>query len=129
MYKGWYNNPKKGRFPRVYKPTVWLTPRASYNVDFEAMTVRIASVGELPILGYPRNLKDYMSWKIKEARLVIRNDKAFLKVVFEKKKEKVEPKESIAVDINMNEIVVGKDDINYVRIPTRLHEVQVSGIA
>ena len=123
VYKGWYNNPKKGRFPRVYKPTVWLTPRASYNVDFEAMTVRIASVGELPILGYPRNLKDYMSWRMKEARLVIRNDKAFLKVVFEKKKEKVEPKESIAVDINMNEIVVGKDDEHYVRIPTRLHEV------
>jgi len=123
VYKGWYNNPKKGRFPRVYKPTVWLTPKASYNVDFEAMTVRIASVGELPILGYPRNLKDYMSWKMKEARLVVRNDKAFLKVVFEKKKEKVEPKESIAVDVNMSEIVVGKDDTHYVRIPTRLHEV------
>jgi hypothetical protein len=40
--------------PRVYKPTVWLTPRASYSVDFERMTVKIASVGELPILGYPR---------------------------------------------------------------------------
>jgi len=44
-YKGWYNNPRRGRFPRVYRPTVWLTPKASYNVDFEAMTVRIASVG------------------------------------------------------------------------------------
>jgi hypothetical protein len=59
-YKGWYNNPRKGRFPRVYKPTVWLTPKASYNVDFEAMTVRITSVGELPNLGYPRNLKEYL---------------------------------------------------------------------
>jgi len=39
-YKGWYNNPKEGRFPRVYKPTVWLTPKASYNVDFERMNVR-----------------------------------------------------------------------------------------
>jgi len=123
VYKGWYNNPKKGRFPRVYKPTVWLTPKTSYNVDFEAMIVRIASIGELPILGYPRNLKDYMSWKMKEARLVIKGGKAFLKVVFEKKKEKVEPKGSIAVDINMGEIVVGKDDTHYVRIPTRLHEV------
>ena len=45
------------------------------------MTVRIAGVGELPILGYPRNLKDYMSWEMKEARLVIGNNKAFLKVV------------------------------------------------
>ena len=122
-YKGWYNNPKRGRFPRVYKPTVWLTPRASYNVDFERMTVRIASIGELPILGYPRNLKEYLSWKMKEARLVIRNDKAFLKVVFEKEEEKVKPKESVAVDINMAEVVVGKDDEHYVRISTRLHEV------
>jgi putative transposase len=44
-------------------------------------------------------------------------------VVFEKKKEKVEPKESIAVVINMAEVVVGKDDENYVRISTRLDEV------
>ena len=57
-YKGWYNNPRKGRFPRIYKPTVWLTPKASYNVDFERMNVRIVSVGELPILGYPRNLSN-----------------------------------------------------------------------
>ncbi|AGJ64075.1 RNA-guided endonuclease TnpB family protein [Saccharolobus islandicus] len=123
VYKGWYNNPKKGRFPRVYKPTVWLTPKASYSVNFERMTVRIAGVGELPILGYPRNLKEYLSWKMKEARLVVKDGKAFLKVVFEKEGEKVEPGESIAVDINMSEIVVGKDDIHYVRIPTRLHEV------
>jgi len=88
------------------------------------MNVRIASVGVLPILGYPRYLKDYMSWKMKEARLVIRDDKAFLKVVFEKPiEEKVEPKESIAVDINMAEVVVGKDDTHYVRIPTRLKQV------
>ncbi|AEE94781.1 OrfB transposable element protein, IS605 [Acidianus hospitalis W1] len=124
IYKSWYNNPKKGRFPRVYKPTVWLTPKASYNVDFDKMTIRIASVGELPILGYPRNLKDYLSWRMKESRLVIKGDKAFLKVIFEKpREESVEPKESVAVDINMAEVVVGKDDINYVRIPTRLDEV------
>jgi putative transposase len=123
IYKGWFNNPKKGRFPRVYKPTVWLTPKASYNVDFDKMTVRIASVGELPILGYPRNLKDYMSWRMKESRLVIKDGKAFLKVVFEKPLDSVEPKESIAVDINMAEVVVGKDDKHYVRIPTRLGEV------
>jgi len=60
---------------------------------------------------------------MKEARLTVKGDKAFLKVVFEKKKEKVEPKESIAVDINMAEVVVRKDDEHYVRIPTRLDEV------
>ena len=125
MYKSWYNNPKKGRFPRVYKPTVWLTPKASYNVDLEAMTVRIASVGELPILGCPRNLREYANWRVKEGRLVVRDGKAFLKVVFEEEEEeKVEPKSSGAVDINMNEVVVGKDDEHYARISTRLGEVQ-----
>jgi len=29
IYKGWYNNPNKGRFPIVFKPTVWLTPKLS----------------------------------------------------------------------------------------------------
>ena len=55
---------------------------------------------------------------------MVKDGRAFLKVVFEKpREENVELKESIAVDVNMSEIVVGKDDINYVRIPTRLHEV------
>jgi transposase len=64
-----------------------------------------------------------MSWRMKEARLVVKDGKAFLKVVFERDEERVEPKESIAVDINMSEIVVGKDDNHYIRILTRLHEV------
>jgi putative transposase len=29
IYKAWFSNPKKGRFPRVYKPTVWLSHRLS----------------------------------------------------------------------------------------------------
>ncbi|BBD72478.1 hypothetical protein HS1genome_0867 [Sulfodiicoccus acidiphilus] len=60
---------------------------------------------------------------MKEARLVAKDDKAFLEVVFGKQLKKVEPKSSVAVDIDMGEIVVGRDDINYVRIPTRLEEV------
>jgi IS605 OrfB family transposase len=123
IYKGWYNNPKKGRFPIVFKPTVWLTPKQSYTVDFERMIVRISKIGEFKILGYPRNLKEYLSWKMKEARLVFNNGKAFIKVTFEKIAQKIEPKDSIAVDINMKEIVVGKDDKNYVSIPTRINEI------
>jgi len=64
------------------------------------MIVRIASVGELSILGYPRNLKEYI-WMMRESRLVIKGGRAFLKVVFEKGEESVEPRSSIAVDINM----------------------------
>jgi len=42
-------------------------------VDLEAMTVRIASVGELSIMGYPRNLKEYAKWRMRESRLVVRD--------------------------------------------------------
>jgi IS605 OrfB family transposase len=123
IYKGWYNNPNKGRFPRIFKPTIWLTPRLSYNVNFEKMIVKISKIGEFKILGYPRNYKEYLSWEMKEARLVFNNGKAFLKIVFEKFAQKIKPKGSIAVDINMKAIVIGKDDNNYVKIPTRINEM------
>jgi len=123
IYKGWYNNPNKGRFPIVFKPTVWLTPKLSYTVNFEKMLVKISKIGEFKIIGYPRNYKEYLSWEMKEARLVFNNGKAFLKIVFEKLMQKIEPKGSIAVDINMKTIVIGKDDKNYISIPTRINEI------
>ena len=123
IYKGWYNNPKKGRFPRVFKPTVWLTPKLSYTVNFDEMLVKISKIGEFKILGYPRNYKEYLSWEMKESRLVFRNGKVFLKITFEKLMQKIEPKGSIAVNINMKTIVIGKDNNNYVNIPTRINEI------
>jgi len=123
IYKGWYNNPNKGRFPIIYKPTVWLTPKFSYTVDFERMIVKISKLGEFKILGYPRNIKEYLSWKMKEARQVIRNGKVFLKITFEKFFQKIEPKDSIAVDINMQNITVGKDENNFVKINTSINEI------
>jgi len=45
---------------------------------------------------------------MRESRLVVKDGKAFLKVIFEKGEQKVEPKSSVAVDINVAE-VVGED--------------------
>ena len=45
---------------------------------------------------------------MRESRLVVKDGKAFLKVVFEKGEQKVEPNSSVAVDINVAEIV-GED--------------------
>jgi len=45
---------------------------------------------------------------MREVRLVVKDGKAFLKVIFEKGEQKVEPKSSVAVDINVAEIV-GED--------------------
>ena len=75
-------------------------------MNLETTKVKIA--GELQILGHPRNIKDYLSWKMRESRLIVKDGKAFLKVVFEKSEEKVEPKSSVAVYINVAEIV-GED--------------------
>ena len=75
-------------------------------MNLETTKVKIA--GELQILGHPRNIKDYLSWKMRESRLIVKDGKAFLKVVFEKSEEKVEPRGSVAVYINVAEIV-GKD--------------------
>jgi len=71
---------------------------------------------------FPRNVRDYPSWKTREARSVIKEGKAFLKVVFEKPKVEVEPKGSVAVDVNTAEVVVGRDNGEYVRTPTGLQE-------
>ena len=37
--------------------------------------------------------------------------------------EKEEEKESVAVNVNMSEVIAGKVDENYAGIPTSLHEV------
>jgi putative transposase len=87
------------------------------------MLVKILKIGEFKILGYPRNYKDYLSWEMKEARLVFNNGKAFLKITFQKLIQKIEPKGSIAVDINMQNITVGKDENNFVKINTRINEI------
>ncbi|MCY0860794.1 MAG: RNA-guided endonuclease TnpB family protein [Sulfolobaceae archaeon] len=121
-YKSWLNNPKRGRYPIVRNVSVWLTPVKSYSIDFDKMVVRITGVGELKILGYPRNLSEYKDWEIREARLVLKDRKAFLKVSFLKEWKEPDVKDGVAVDINMAEVVVGKDDKQYVRIPTRLED-------
>jgi hypothetical protein len=87
------------------------------------MIIKISKVEQSKILGYPRNLKEYLSWKMKEARQVIRNGKAFIKITFEKFIQKIEPKDSIAVDINMQNITAGKDENNYAKINTRINEI------
>ncbi|QKR00711.1 hypothetical protein GWK48_10205 [Metallosphaera tengchongensis] len=46
------------------------------------MTVRITGVGELPISGHSRNLPEYKDWELREARLLLREGKAYLKVSF-----------------------------------------------
>ncbi|WP_338598350.1 RNA-guided endonuclease TnpB family protein [Sulfolobus tengchongensis] len=119
-YKSWLENPKKGRFPILRNISLWLTPKASYTVDFNTMTAKILGE-EVKIIGYPHNLTQYKDFKVKEARLVKRGDYWYLNVTM-KKKVQVEKqvKGLMAVDINMDFITLGNDK-QVIEIPTRLH--------
>ncbi len=68
-----------GNFPKIKRISVWLTHSLSYRLDLEKMKVNVVSVGNLSIIGYPRNYASYKDWEIREARLKIIDDKAFLK--------------------------------------------------
>ncbi|QKR00510.1 hypothetical protein GWK48_09110 [Metallosphaera tengchongensis] len=83
------------------------------------MVVRIARIGGLSTLDYPRNLSPYKDWGTKETRLVLRDDKVFLKVTLLMKDWKVPlERDGVTVDTNIGEEVVGKDNM-YVRVPNR----------
>ncbi|WP_338602280.1 RNA-guided endonuclease TnpB family protein [Sulfolobus tengchongensis] len=121
VYKSWLKNPKKGRFPILRNVSLWLTPKASYTVDFNTMTAKILGE-EVKIIGYPHNLSQYKDFKVREARLVKRGDDWYLNITM-KKKVQVEKqvKGLIAVDINMDFITLGNDK-QVIEIPTRLDD-------
>ncbi len=123
IYKSWLKSPNRGDFPKIKKISLWLTPDLSYKIDLENMNVSIVSIGELKIIGYPKNYMEYKNWEIKEARLVVRDDKVFLKVVFSDYIEPAQGSDAIAVDINMDSIVVGNDK-GHVIIPTRIKDAK-----
>jgi transposase len=75
------------------------------------MKVNVASVGDLQIIGYPRNYASYKDWEIREARLKIVDDKAFLKVTFLKEIQPPTTSDGVAVDINIENLTVGKSNM------------------
>ncbi len=87
---------------------MWLTPRLSYRLDLNNMEAYIIGVGKMKIIGYPSNIKEYLDWSIREARLVVRANGIFLHVTVKKHVKNVKPSmKAIAVDINEREIVYG----------------------
>ncbi|WP_425487472.1 hypothetical protein [Metallosphaera tengchongensis] len=60
---------------------------------------------------------------MREASLLLRDGNAYLKIPILKDWKGPGVKDGVAVDINMAELVVGKDHEKYVRIPTRLEDV------
>jgi len=120
--KSWFRNPKRGSRPIIKTRRMWLTPRQSYRLDLERGKVWIRGVGELDIVGWPRNLDEYRGWEAREARLVVRDSGCYLHVVFRKGAPDPRPSaRAIAVDINERWIVYGYPG-RIVRDPTRVED-------
>ncbi|WP_246263799.1 hypothetical protein [Metallosphaera tengchongensis] len=100
---------------------MWLTPVLPFSTNFNKMSLRVAGVGAIHIEGYPRDLSEYKDWEVMEARSALRDGKAYLKVTILKDWKWPKARDSVAVDI-MAELVVGKGDEKYVKIPTRLED-------
>jgi len=120
--KSWLKNPRRGRRPVIKTKRMWLTPKLSYKLNLNNMTTYIVSVGNIKITGYPSNIREYLDWNIREARLVVRGSGVFLHVVVKKYVKDVKAStRAIAVDVNEHEIVYGFQDY-IVRDRTRVED-------
>ncbi len=108
--------------PVIKTRRMWLTPKESYRLDLDRRKVWIKGVGELDVVGWPRNVEEYRGWELREARLVVRDNGCYLHVVFRKIVPDPKPSpRAIAVDINEHWIVYGYPG-NIARDPTRIED-------
>jgi IS605 OrfB family transposase len=104
----WRNNPRRGRRPRVRKPSTLLHQGTGYRVK-EGYVEIIGGI-RLKIIGWDRRYDGYENG---EARLVYRDGKMILWISKKAPKLKpYKPRDVIAVDINERNIVYGDDEIN-----------------
>lgn len=68
---------------------MWLTPKLSYKLDLNAMTMCIKYSGGIKIIGYPLNMRKYLNRNIREAKLVVCENSVFLHVTVKKYVEDV----------------------------------------
>jgi len=103
----WRNNPRRGRRPRVRKPSMLLHQGSGYRVK-EGYVEIIGGI-RLKIIGWDRRYDGYENG---EARLVYRDGKMILWISKKAPKLKpYKPRDVIAVDVNERKIVYGDDKI------------------
>ena len=63
VYKAWFNNPNRGKFPRVYRPSVWLTvcPYTFIPITPRPFTARCRDLA-LSHLPTPRTGGSWIMW-------------------------------------------------------------------
>ena len=105
--KGWLKNPKRGQRPIIRKLWMVLTPRQSYTFRWtKASILTLKGRRTVELVYVERWHGRYRSWKVKEARLVAKDGRIWLKVMVESEVELIKPERTLGVDINYSNITL-----------------------
>ena len=106
--KGWLKNPKRGRRPVIRSLWMVLTPKNSYTFKAhdEVSILTLDGRRTYKLCYVERWHGQYRGWKPKEARLVFKDRRLWLKVVVEHEVPLIEPEGILGVDVNYTNITM-----------------------
>jgi len=106
--KGWLKNPKRGRRPVIHSLWMVLTPKQSYTFKAhdEVSILTLDGRRTYKLRYVERWHGRYEGWKPKEARLVFKDERLWLKVVVEREVPLIEPEDTLGVDVNYTNITL-----------------------
>jgi len=107
--KSWLNNPKRGRKPILRKKHLTLHHRYSYTLDTDSFTASISTIYgrvRVKLLHDKKYVSRFRDWKVKGAKLVLRGDRLYLHVMFEREVIEKNPKDWYGLDVNLREVVL-----------------------
>ena len=106
--RGWLKNPKRGRRPVIQGLWMVLTPGQSYTFRShdEASILTLDGRRTYRLCYVERWHGRYKGWKPKEARLVLKDGRLWLKVVVEHEVPLMKPEGTLGVDVNYTNITL-----------------------
>ena len=106
--KSWLKNPKRGKRPVIHGLWMVLTPKQSYTFKSrdEASILTLDGRKTYKLCYVERWHGRYEGWKPKEARLVLKDERLWLKVIVEREVPLIEPEGTLGVDVNYTNITM-----------------------
>jgi len=106
--KGWLRNPKRGRRPVIRRLCMVLTPKGSYTFKAhgEVSILTLDGRRTYKLCYVERWHGRYEGWKQKEARLVLKDGRLWLKVVVKHEVPLMKPEGTLGVDVNYTNITM-----------------------
>jgi len=124
--KGWLKNPRRGRRPVIKRLWMVLTSKSySFKGRDEVSVLTLDGRRSFKLVYVERWHGRYRDWKPKEARLVVKDGRIWLKVVVEKDIPLVETEGFLGVDVNYANVTLS--DGTRIEIPAfkRAHGLRI----